>query len=51
MEIEFCKFKLNFFVEIFEVFNNSYNEFSDDEKNIFMDIVCFFKGDNVDCVM
>ncbi|WZY78153.1 hypothetical protein YC2023_024537 [Brassica napus] len=51
MEIEFCKLKLNPPAEILEVFNNSYNELSDDEKNIFMDIACFFKGDNVDRVM
>ncbi|KAG2301820.1 hypothetical protein Bca52824_030471 [Brassica carinata] len=51
MEEEFCKLKLNPPVEILEVFKNSYDELSDDEKNIFLDIACFFKGDTTDRVM
>ncbi|CAH8390289.1 unnamed protein product [Eruca vesicaria subsp. sativa] len=51
MEVEFCKLKLNPPSEILEVFKNSYDELGDDEKNIFLDIACFFKGDNVDRVM
>ncbi|KAL1212248.1 Disease resistance protein RRS1B [Cardamine amara subsp. amara] len=51
MEIAFLQLKLNPPAEILEVFKSSYDELSDDEKKIFLDVACFFKGDTVDRVM
>lgn len=51
MEIAFEQLKLNPPAEILELFKSSYDELSDDEKNILMDVACFFKGDTVDRVM
>ncbi|CAA7057301.1 unnamed protein product [Microthlaspi erraticum] len=36
---------------IFDVVKSSYDTLSDSEKNIFLDIACFFRGDKVDYVM
>ncbi|CAA7057316.1 unnamed protein product [Microthlaspi erraticum] len=51
MEISFEQLKLNPPDEILKLFKSSYDELSDDEKNILMDVACFFKGDTVDRVM
>lgn len=37
--------------EIVDVVKSSYDTLSDSEKNIFLDIACFFRGENVDYVM
>ncbi|CAH8366216.1 unnamed protein product, partial [Eruca vesicaria subsp. sativa] len=37
--------------EILDAFISSYDTLSDSEKNIFLDIACFFQGENVDYVM
>lgn len=37
--------------EILELLKNSYDELSDNEKNIFLDIVCFFIGKSVERVI
>ncbi|EFH41521.1 hypothetical protein ARALYDRAFT_916973 [Arabidopsis lyrata subsp. lyrata] len=37
--------------KIVDAIKSSYGTLSDSEKNIFLDIACFFQGDNVDYVM
>lgn len=37
--------------EILELFKSTYDELSDNEKSIFLDIACFFKGESVEHVM
>ncbi|KAG7536353.1 Toll/interleukin-1 receptor homology (TIR) domain [Arabidopsis suecica] len=51
METAFLKLKLRPPFKIFEAFKSSYDTLNDSEKNIFLDIACFFNGENVDYVM
>ncbi|KAL1215559.1 Disease resistance protein RRS1B [Cardamine amara subsp. amara] len=43
--------KLHTSYEIYNIFKSSYESLNGNEKNIFLDITCFFKGENVDYVM
>ncbi|KAL1222984.1 Disease resistance protein RRS1B [Cardamine amara subsp. amara] len=51
METTFLKLKRRPPFEIVDAFKSSYDTLSDSEKNIFLDIACFFNGENVDYVM
>ncbi|KAL1192075.1 Disease resistance protein RRS1 [Cardamine amara subsp. amara] len=51
METAFLKLKQRPPFEIVDVFKSRYDTLSDSEKNIFLDIACFFNGENVDYVM
>ncbi|CAN7028108.1 unnamed protein product [Brassica oleracea var. botrytis] len=51
MEAAFLKLKQHPPFEIIDAFKSSYDTLSDSEKNIFLDIACFFQGENVDYVM
>uniref|UniRef100_A0A1J3K217 Putative WRKY transcription factor 16 n=1 Tax=Noccaea caerulescens TaxID=107243 RepID=A0A1J3K217_NOCCA len=50
MEAEFLKHKRSPPSDIVELFKSSYDELSDNEKNIFLDIACFFSGKSVEHV-
>nr|ACP30632.1 disease resistance protein [Brassica rapa subsp. pekinensis] len=51
MRTTFLKHKLRTPYKIQDLFKRSYEALNDSEKNIFLDIACFFKGENVDYVM
>uniref|UniRef100_A0A0D3BK19 RING-type E3 ubiquitin transferase n=1 Tax=Brassica oleracea var. oleracea TaxID=109376 RepID=A0A0D3BK19_BRAOL len=51
MRTTFLKLKLRTPYKIQDLFKRSYEALNDSEKNIFLDIACFFKGENVDHVM
>nr|BBB21220.1 SSB1A [Arabidopsis thaliana] len=51
METTFFKLKQRTPYKIFDLFKSSYETLDDNEKNIFLDIACFFSGENVDYVM
>ncbi|XP_010437375.1 PREDICTED: disease resistance protein RRS1-like [Camelina sativa] len=51
MQTTFLKLKLRTPYKIHDLFNSSYETLNKNQKNIFLDIACFFKGDNVDYVM
>ncbi|CDY35461.1 BnaC03g61990D [Brassica napus] len=51
MRTTFLKLKLRTPYKIQDLFKRSYEALNDSEKNIFLDIACFFKGENVDYVM
>ncbi|KAL0692982.1 hypothetical protein Bca4012_060162 [Brassica carinata] len=51
METAFLKLRQSPPLEIVDAFKSSYDALSDSEKNIFLDIACFFQGENVDYVM
>lgn len=51
METTFLNLKLRTPHEIQNLFKISYEKLDDNEKNIFLDIACFFKGENVGYVM
>ncbi|KAL0763835.1 hypothetical protein Bca101_079986 [Brassica carinata] len=51
METTFLKLKLPTPYKIHDLFNSSYKTLNDNEKNIFLDIACFFVGEDVDYVM
>ncbi|XP_010449344.1 PREDICTED: disease resistance protein RRS1-like isoform X1 [Camelina sativa] len=38
-------------IEIQDAFRNSFNELHDNEKDIFLDLACFFRGENKDYVV
>uniref|UniRef100_M4D5A8 TIR domain-containing protein n=1 Tax=Brassica campestris TaxID=3711 RepID=M4D5A8_BRACM len=51
MEATFLKLKLRTPYKIHDLFSSSYKTLDDNEKNIFLDIACFFVGEDVDYVM
>ncbi|CAH8278285.1 unnamed protein product [Arabidopsis lyrata] len=51
METTFLKLKGHPPFKIVDAFKSSYESLNDREKNIFLDIACFFEGENVDYVM
>ncbi|EFH43292.1 predicted protein [Arabidopsis lyrata subsp. lyrata] len=51
IETTFLKLKLRTPNEIHDLFKSSYEALNDNEKNIFLDIACFFEGENVDYVI
>ncbi|CAN8267461.1 unnamed protein product [Cochlearia groenlandica] len=51
METDFENFKQFPPHEIIDVFKSSYDVLIDNERNIFLDIACFFNGEPLDCVM
>ncbi|XP_023633914.1 disease resistance protein RRS1 isoform X2 [Capsella rubella] len=51
LETAFLKLKLRMPYKIYDLFKSSYDTLDDNEKNIFLDIACFFNGENVDYVM
>ncbi|XP_010481619.1 PREDICTED: disease resistance protein RRS1-like [Camelina sativa] len=51
METAFLKLKRRPPFKIVDAFKSSYDTLSDDEKNIFLDIACFFQGENVNYVI
>ncbi|KAJ4913869.1 Disease resistance protein (TIR-NBS-LRR class) [Raphanus sativus] len=50
-ETTFLKLKLRTPYKIHDLFSSSYKTLDDNEKNIFLDIACFFMGEDVDYVM
>ncbi|KAJ0251092.1 WRKY domain-containing protein [Hirschfeldia incana] len=50
MEITFLNFKLRTPNMIHDLLKSSYETLDDNEKDIFLDIACFFKGEDVDYV-
>ncbi|CAF2247693.1 unnamed protein product [Brassica napus] len=51
METTFLELKRRTTYKIHDLFKSSYDTLNDKEKNIFLDIACFFNGENVDYVM
>uniref|UniRef100_A0A1J3CUJ9 Disease resistance protein RRS1 n=1 Tax=Noccaea caerulescens TaxID=107243 RepID=A0A1J3CUJ9_NOCCA len=51
LETEMLRLKQTPLPSILEAFKSSYNTLNDKEKTMFLDIACFFKGENVDYVM
>ncbi|XP_020868110.1 probable WRKY transcription factor 16 isoform X1 [Arabidopsis lyrata subsp. lyrata] len=51
METALLRLKPRLPFQIFDAFKSSYDTLNDSEKNIFLDIACFFRGENVDYVM
>ncbi|CAH8278232.1 unnamed protein product [Arabidopsis lyrata] len=51
METAFLKLKRRPPFKIFDAFKSSYDSLCDNEKNIFLDIACFFQGENVNYVI
>ncbi|KAJ0252249.1 ADP-ribosyl cyclase/cyclic ADP-ribose hydrolase [Hirschfeldia incana] len=51
METTFLKLKLRTPYKIHDLFNSSYKTLDGNEKNIFLDIACFFMGEDIDYVM
>ncbi|EOA12792.1 hypothetical protein CARUB_v10025742mg [Capsella rubella] len=51
METVFLKVKRRPPFKIVDAFKSSYDTLSDNEKNIFLDIACFFHGENVNYVI
>ncbi|XP_056859891.1 disease resistance protein RRS1B isoform X2 [Raphanus sativus] len=51
METTFLKLKLRTPYKIHDLFSSSYKTLDDNEKNIFLEIACFFMGEDVDYVM
>jgi len=51
MESAVGKLKRHLSIEIFDTFKKSYDALSDSEKEIFLVIVCFLRGDNVEYVI
>ncbi|KFK40092.1 hypothetical protein AALP_AA3G329500 [Arabis alpina] len=51
METEFLRLKQAPPYLIMEAFKSSYNTLNDNEKTMFLDIACFFRGENTDYVM
>ncbi|CAH8314926.1 unnamed protein product [Eruca vesicaria subsp. sativa] len=50
-KITFLELKRRTQDKIHDLFRRSYDALNDKEKNIFLDIACFFKGEDVDYVM
>ncbi|AEE78806.1 disease resistance-like protein [Arabidopsis thaliana] len=51
IEIAFPKVKKYLAHEIHDAVKSTYDSLSSNEKNIFLDIACLFRGENVDCVI
>ncbi|KFK36839.1 hypothetical protein AALP_AA4G178600 [Arabis alpina] len=51
METAFLQLKQSPPHEILELFKSSYDELNDNEKNIFLDIACFFRGESEEHVL
>ncbi|CAH2076518.1 unnamed protein product [Thlaspi arvense] len=51
METTLLNFRLRAPYKIHDLFKSSYESLNDNEKDIFLDIACFFKGEDVDYVM
>ncbi|AED95222.1 Disease resistance protein (TIR-NBS-LRR class) [Arabidopsis thaliana] len=51
METAFLKLKRRPPFKIVDAFKSTYDTLSDNEKNIFLDIACFFQGENVNYVI
>ncbi|XP_019057126.1 PREDICTED: probable WRKY transcription factor 16 [Tarenaya hassleriana] len=51
MKMAFLKLKQHTPHKIMELFKNNYDSLSDNERNIFLDIACFFAGETVDYVV
>ncbi|CAN8276393.1 unnamed protein product [Cochlearia groenlandica] len=51
MKTRFFELRLHTPYPILDLFKRSYERLDDDEKNIFLDIACFFNGENVEYVM
>ncbi|KAG7560472.1 P-loop containing nucleoside triphosphate hydrolase [Arabidopsis thaliana x Arabidopsis arenosa] len=50
-EMTFLKLKKYLAHEIHDAVKSTYDSLSSNEKKIFLDIACLFRGENVDCVM
>ncbi|CAH8333614.1 unnamed protein product [Eruca vesicaria subsp. sativa] len=51
MEVEFQRIKRHPPQEIMNVFKSSYDTLTDHERNIFLDIACFFKDEQLDYIL
>ncbi|CAA7021988.1 unnamed protein product [Microthlaspi erraticum] len=51
LETEMLRLKQTPLPSILEAFKSSYNTLNENEKTMFLDIACFFNGENVDYVM